>query len=347
MSFYEPIFIVYADIVKQNIKQMLAKANKNNVVLRPHFKTHQSIEIGNIFKDFGISKITVSSLEMAYFFANNSWNDITIAFPINFKNTKQINALAKKIRLNIIISTIESINFIAELSNINFLIEIDTGYNRTGFSHNNFNDIEASIKEINKNNKFIGFLNHSGNTYSANNTDKIITIYNSSKEKLQELQTKFTKYKPIISVGDTPSCSIIENFEGINEIRPGNFVYYDLMQYNLGVCTEKQIGAVLYAPIIAMYPERNQMVIHAGAVHLSKEYISYKGKKCYGLISKTNKTGIEIIDGVYISSLSQEHGIITFHNNKITEFKLYETIAIIPVHSCLTANLMKHQQEIL
>ena len=344
MSFHEPTFIVFVEIVKQNIKQMLKKANESGVIFRPHFKTHQSIEIGNIFKDFGVSKITVSSLEMAVYFANNGWSDITIAFPINLKNTEQINTLAKRVNLNIIISSAESINFLSRFKNINFFIEINTGYNRTGVLFNNFNDIETSIKEINKNNNFIGFLNHSGNTYSAKNTDEIINIYNLTKEELQNLKNKFAEYNPIISVGDTPSCTIIENFEEVDEILPGNFVYYDLMQYNLSVCSEQQLGAVLYAPIIAKYPERNQMVIHAGAVHLSKEYITYNGKKCYGLISKVNKNGIKIIYGIYISSLSQEHGIVTLANNKLDEFELYETIAIIPVHSCLTANLMKHQQ---
>jgi len=45
------------------------------------------------------------------------------------------------------------------------------------------------------------------------------------------LKNKFIKEYPhlLISYGDTPSCSIAENFDEVDEIRPGNFVFYDVM----------------------------------------------------------------------------------------------------------------------
>ena len=57
-----PTLILDEEKCKANIKRMVDKANQNNIVLRPHFKTHQSLEIGRWFKDIGINKITASSI---------------------------------------------------------------------------------------------------------------------------------------------------------------------------------------------------------------------------------------------------------------------------------------------
>ena len=48
---------------------MAAKARSAHVRFRPHFKTHQSLEIGRWFREFGVDAITVSSVGMAAFFA--------------------------------------------------------------------------------------------------------------------------------------------------------------------------------------------------------------------------------------------------------------------------------------
>ena len=72
-------------------------ANKNNLVLRPHFKTHQSIEIGNWFKEKGVTSITVSSIKMAEFFSSE-WDDITIAFPLNILEIDKLSLMIRRHR---------------------------------------------------------------------------------------------------------------------------------------------------------------------------------------------------------------------------------------------------------
>ena len=63
MNITKPTLILDEAKCKANIAFMADKAKTNNVELRPHFKTHQSLEIGRWFKEAGISKITASSLE--------------------------------------------------------------------------------------------------------------------------------------------------------------------------------------------------------------------------------------------------------------------------------------------
>ncbi len=337
-----PYFFVNKNVARKNIKKMQEKATRSNTVFRPHFKTHQSLETAQIYHQLGITKITVSSVEMAYFFAGAGFKDITIGIPANLCLINEINKLSEQINLQIVLSDAATpLNKIDQLSEkLKIYIEIDTGYHRSGIDINNRDEIAVLYKKIHDSRKeFAGFFSHFGNTYSASSIQEILNIYHHSVKKLTELKNL---YNTSVSIGDTPSSSLLKSFEGVDEIRPGNFVYYDLMQYYLGVCKLSDISAYLVAPVIAKYPERKELVIHAGAVHLSKEYIEINQQKIFGKIARLENNAIKGMEPeTSLISLSQEHGIVACSDEFFEKTRLYDNIAVIPVHSCLTANLMK------
>ena len=98
-----PTLILDQDRCRNNIAKMCRLAIERDTILRPHFKTHQSLEIGSWFKDFNIDRITVSSLRMADYFANDGWNDITVAFPVTVREIELINNLARRVKLNLLV----------------------------------------------------------------------------------------------------------------------------------------------------------------------------------------------------------------------------------------------------
>ena len=345
MKISKPTLLLDLQKCKNNIKRMVDKAEKNNLIFRPHFKTHQSVQIGKIFKELGVDKITVSSAEMAQYFADSGWNDITIAFPFNPLEKNEIENLADKINLNILISSSDSAEKLMQTTNkkLNYFIEIDTGYHRSGILIEDILQIKKIIPLLQKQHNFKGFLTHSGHTYQANSTDEILTIHNDTISKMSILKNIFKSEFPnlIISTGDTPSCTLADNFGNVNEIRPGNFVFFDLMQYNLGVCKFKEIAVCVACPVVDIHRERNEIVINGGGVHFSKEFIMQTGKKNFGLVLKLNETGWQKpVEVFYLKSLSQEHGIINASAEIINEISIGDVVGIIPVHSCMTANLM-------
>ena len=339
-----PTLAINQDIAINNIKQMMQKTSKT-CTFRPHFKTHNNKRTATLFADLGINKITVSSIEMAKYFRLIGFKDITIAFPVNIREQKSINTLAKNTKLGLCISNFESIKTIS-----NFLsykcdcyIEIDTGYNRSGIPANNIVEIDKCIVEINKFHtlNFIGFINHDGRTYDAKSKKEILGLANESNEIMKSLKHKFKNSKPIISIGDTPSCSILSDFSDIDEIHPGNFVYNDLMQLELGVCDTKDIAATVLCPVVDINKERMEVVIHGGAVHFSKEFIRNSKDNSYGVATK--HIGKEIFEVNFnITSLSQEHGIVKISDYNIDNIKIGDLLEFIPVHSCLAANLLRN-----
>jgi D-serine deaminase-like pyridoxal phosphate-dependent protein len=194
---------------------------------------------------------------------------------------------------------------------------------------------------------FKGFLAHSGHTYAARGKEEIEKIHAREIEIMAALKQKYVSTFPEIeiSVGDTPACSVSENYNGINEIRPGNFVFYDLMQVQIGSCNYKDIAIALASPVVAKHPERKEIILHGGAVHLSKEYIlTENGKKSFGSIVKLNENNTwgQPLKDTYLRSLSQDHGIIKTNSNEIfNSISEGDLIGVLPVHSCLTADMIK------
>jgi D-serine deaminase-like pyridoxal phosphate-dependent protein len=344
-----PSLIVDKSKVIKNIRSMKLKAEKSNTNFRPHFKTHQSDVVAGWFREEGISKITVSSVSMAKYFALHGWKDITLAFPFNMREFSDIENLAKSLQMNILISSENHSDFLSKNNkySIGVFIKIDVGYHRSGLQISEIQTISKIIKELktNKNIRFKGFLSHFGNTYHTKDKDEIINIYQSGIYILNQLKEKFIQNFPelIISIGDTPSCSLMEKFESVDEIRPGNFVYYDLTQHCLGSCTEEQIAVAVACPVIDKYKLRNEILIYGGAVHFSKDYIvDNLNNTSFGSIVNLSINGwSESIPGAYLKKISQEHGIISIDANSFRDIKIGELIGILPVHSCLCANLLK------
>lgn len=341
-----PALLLDETICRDNIRTMADKVKLSGAVFRPHFKTHQSIEIGNWFREEGINDITVSSVTMAKHFAAAGWKDITIAFPLNVRETDEIGRLSKICNINILISDVSQVTFLRQKSEAiaGYFIKTDTGYQRSGIDWNDHNQLLRIYDEMNSNTniRLKGFLTHSGHTYKAESKDAIVEIYEDTLLKLSSLRKLLTK-NVILSTGDTPSCSIIEKFDGFDEIRPGNFVFYDLMQYFLGSCSFDRIAVTVACPVVEKNIKRREIIFYGGGVHLSKESIKIPGgQTIYGkAVLYQNDRIVNLSDSDFVRSLSQEHGIISSGDELFSNVKVGDLVGILPVHSCMTADLLR------
>jgi len=130
----KPTILLNVDQAKRNIQRMAVKAQRQGIRFRPHFKTHQSAAIGEWFRQAGVTAITVSSLEMAQYFARHGWDDITIAFPANLRQVGAFNKLARSIHLGLLVESIETVDYLSNqlTAPVDTWVEIDDGTNRTG-----------------------------------------------------------------------------------------------------------------------------------------------------------------------------------------------------------------------
>ncbi len=349
MKISVPTLLIDKKLVLKNISKMVEKAERNKVLLRPHFKTHQSAEIGKWFKELGVKAISVSSVRMAKCFAESGWDDITIAFPVNILEIEEINKLAKQVKLNLLVETKESIQFLQKNieTSIDLWIKIDTGYHRTGIKWDKQKQIFEIAKEISNSSQLnlMGILTHAGHSYKSRTNTQILEIHKETISRMLSLKSKLVENNlgdAKISVGDTPTASIAKDFSDVDEIRPGNFVFYDLKQLQISSCTEDEIAIRFACPVVAKNEERLELVIDGGAIHFSKDFIiNEEGKQIFGYLTKMNegKWGTMITDS-YVSSLNQEHGIVKASEEYFNKITVGDTVLILPVHACLAANVM-------
>ena len=127
----KPTLLLNKEKCLNNLNTINNFVKLNNINFRPHFKTHQSLEVGRWFKKFEVKSITVSSVSMAKYFSDE-WDDILIAFPLNILEIEEIKNLQKKIKLSILIDSYDTLKFL-DLNlkhKINVYLKVDVGYNR-------------------------------------------------------------------------------------------------------------------------------------------------------------------------------------------------------------------------
>jgi len=353
MKITHPTLLIDPEKSRKNLRKMEQKARRHGLIFRPHFKTHQSRDIAKWFKDAGVDKITVSSVEMARYFAADGWKDITIAFPLNINEIDAIKELAGSINLHVTLLNQEGIESLREHLEhpVGIFLKIDTGAKRTGIPWNNIAEIRELKRQIDRvpTLHLEGLLSHAGHTYHARSRQEIIQIHKETRDRLVHLRNELNNNDKqlLISVGDTPSATLANDFENIDEIRPGNFIFYDLQQHKLDVCSIDDIAISLACPVVAKHKERGQIIVHGGAVHLSKDTFTEGSSRVFGYGMILHEQGwIVPQEKILVAGLSQEHGILNVTPHMMKRIAIGDFIGILPPHACLTANLMGEYHDV-
>jgi D-serine deaminase-like pyridoxal phosphate-dependent protein len=299
------------------------------------------------YREVGVTGVTVSSIAMAEYFASDGWNDITLAMPLNVRELPRIMALAARIRLNLVVDSeaaVEAMNGVrrsdTQVRPSNIFIKIDAGYHRTGIPAENLDQIENLVTKIRNSPglDFGGFLTHAGHSYSCRSHSDIRALH---QEQLRQLQP-LNRFGGIVSIGDTPTCTVADDFSGIGEIRPGNFIYYDMKMVQISACSPDRISVCMVAPVISTHPDRNEVILHGGSVHFSKDSMTQAdGSVSFGQVVRLTESGWGgVVDGAYLRSLCQEHGFVTGPPDFIQSLNIGDLVGVLPIHSCLTADCM-------
>ncbi|MEX0646601.1 MAG: alanine racemase [Balneolaceae bacterium] len=340
-----PVLFIDEERCKRNIKRMADKATQNNCEFRPHFKTHQSIKIGRWIRNTGVTGITVSTPEMAQYFADDGWDDITIAFPFHPSQLNALLELEKKCDLQLFVNSEEHLRLLnSQLRNpFKWYIETDPDYGRSGIHYMQTGIMKKLIElsELLEKCRFEGFYIHDGRTYKAKSKSEVTEKIEPVIGILNNLKDQFPSAK--ISLGDTPSASCLDHFNSIDILTPGNFVFYDWMQVQIGSCSLDDVAVFVLLPVAQHIKSEKRLILHGGAVHLSKDFIVQSGRNNYGqVINYAQDESIHPESGLFLSSLSQEHGTINYKSGFPEQFSDSQYLWICPIHSCLTVNLFDH-----
>ena len=339
-----PCIVRDMEKVERNLKRMADICSAAGCRLRPHVKTHKIPELAKLQIQYGAAGITVAKLSEAEVMASYGIDDIFMAYPlVGDERIQRAIILAKKIRLVCSTDCYESAALISQACVnagivLELRLEVDTGMHRTGIPY------EKAVAEAERIAALPGILLQGIFTFRGMIYDGKTDL---DRKKCGEQEGRLmaaladelrSRNIPIqdVSVGSTPTGEFCAAVDGVTEVRPGTYIFQDMMQVNTHACscTEDDVAAVILSQVVSTCkPE--VAVIDCGCKSISTDVIPGKFPyelKGYGTVIGHPELKLE--------RLSEEHGMLTSDNE--ISLKTGQLLKIIPNHICPTINLYDH-----
>jgi D-serine deaminase-like pyridoxal phosphate-dependent protein len=349
-----PGALIDLDRLEHNATRMAEHTHQLGVRLRPHVKTHKCVEAARIQIRDHFGGITVSTLAEARGFAQAGFRDITYAVPIAPQKLTIALEIGLRIdRLAILIDHMETITAIEEIARAHTAVfpvwlKIDSGLHRAGVDPESELAIALATRLQNSPHvEFRGVLTHAGQSYDATNRDEVLATAQdecSVSRSFVRCLEKAEIHVPEVSIGSTPTISAARNLDGISEVRPGNYAFFDVFQSAIGSCSLNDVAFSVLATVVSVHPEEQRAVIDAGALALSKDPgpIHIDPDCGFGRIVAVEDQ--HPLPGLSITSVSQEHGEIAGPGTAALRPGTH--LRILPNHSCLAAACFGNYQVI-
>lgn len=332
-----PSLLIDSKKLNRNLESVQKLVAAKNLNLRPHFKTHKSVELAKLQIAKGAIGISCSKTEEALCLAKAGIKDIQIANVISgqpkYERIAEAAKHADKITFGV--DCLEHINEAEAFATSNGLhlpaqIEINTGLDRNGISSEE--PLLSLVNRILKSGclSFEGIYTHAGNVYGSKSDNQTMKISDDSIRLMQHLAKALGKEGikcPVVSIGSTPELRYLRNMDSITEFRPGNYIFNDHMQIALNSCSEAEVALYVVASITGVHKDR--VILDSGSKALGLDRGAHGNTAIQGYGKIIGKNSV-------ISRLSEEHGII---DNVQDNFQMGEKICIIPNHACAVANL--------
>ena len=333
--------------MQANIRRMADRADALGVELRPHLKTCKSVEIARLIKP-GRADITVSTLQEAEYFARAGFRDIMYAVSIVPQKMPAIAALNRDgAGVQIILDHPSAVHAVADQADalkarFDVWIEVDVDGHRAGLEPDDPLIVETgrAIQGSSLLN-LAGVMTHAGESYTCRSAAELEAHAELERRRCvraaENLRTAGIEC-PAVSVGSTPTALSASSLEGVSELRAGVYVFFDLFQAGLGVCSVDDIALSVLATVISHKTSHRRLIVDAGGLALSKDRgTADQAVDCgYGLVA--DAVSGRLIPGLRVSSANQEHGIIELPPGfNFQQFPLGSQLRILPNHACMTA----------
>ena len=332
---------------ERNCARMIDRCRSLGVRLRPHMKTLKSIEAARFAIDPRHGGIAVSTLREAEYFAQQGIEDIQYAVCITPDKLARAAALMQPApRFSFFIDSIEVAEAVAAFAHANeaalgVWIEIDSGEHRTGLEPDDPRLTQVAAILGRSPAKLAGVATHGGHSYGAQGADAIAAIADQERLAVVEAAGRLREAGfevPGVSAGSTPTAVHMRSGEGLTEIRAGVYMAGDLFQVGIGSQDVEDVAASVVATVISHKPERNQIVVDAGGLALSKDRSTAalpEHDMGYGLV--VDLDGQQAFGRLIVGGVHQEHGEIQGAEPlPFDRLPIGSKVRILPNHACMT-----------
>jgi D-serine deaminase-like pyridoxal phosphate-dependent protein len=340
------VLVDYAKLVR-NIDRAQRLAVANHIALRPHVKTHKSLEVARLQMQAGAVGVTASKADEALVFLEGRIESVTVAYPqLDTRKCARLLSAAMKHRsdLRLTVDSLEGIKVASDAAGLvgvqcGVFLEIDVGLHRCGMKETDPRLVHF-IEEIHRSRalKFIGLLSHAGHAYAAKGADQVRRVAREESEVLNRIRSRIENIGfevKEVSVGATPTFLVSTSYGGITEARPGNYVFMDLTPVRLGIASAQDVSLSVLATIVSANEE--YFIIDAGSKVLSSDLGAHGTGSGLGYGVAYTLDDYEVsAQGLSVARLSEEHGFVKRTGRNLA---IGTRLRVIPNHACPVVNL--------
>jgi D-serine deaminase-like pyridoxal phosphate-dependent protein len=356
-----PAILIEKARLESNLASMQALADAEGVSLRPHTKTHKSVFIASMQRELGATGLTVAKLGEAETFADAGFTDIRLAYALYGEDKyERVVALLDRSRISFCVDTKEGAQaasdyFAGHGKVVDVMLETDIGYHRCGVLWDHPDSAQfAKWVDTLPGLRVCGILTHAGHAYYGPQqegetlADSLVRVSNQERDRMLEFAVRLkdagvkaaVSGELEISVGSTPSLRYFTNREHkgfkVTEIRPGNYVFHDKTQVNLGVQPWSACALTVHATVFSKHKNADgseRLFLDSGKKVLTSDS-AYRAEG-YGQILYDAHAMVPMPHAV-INALSEEHGWVRVHGG--STLNVGDQVRIIPNHACVVVN---------
>jgi len=350
-SLKTPCLLLDVGRVRRNAENIGRRVRAAGVRLRPHVKTHKCIEVARLQTAGHSGALTVSTLAEARAFAAHGFDDITYAVPIEPGKFAEALAMVQSgVRLGLITDDPEvppALNDAARRAGVrpDLYLKVDCGYHRCGVEPHRPEAMEIPRRVTSASHlRFAGLLTHAGHSYHCRSEEALRAVARAERDRMVELADRLRGAGievPVVSIGSTPTITAVDHLGGVDEARPGNYIFFDAFQATLGSCRFEDCALTVLAAVVHRDRERRKITLDAGAIALSKDRGPVEFDPGCGYGRLLDLAGNDL--GLKVTSLSQEHGEVTAPDEaSFDNLRVGTRVRVLANHSCLTAAQHSH-----
>ncbi|HMH59315.1 MAG TPA: alanine racemase [Galbitalea sp.] len=322
-----PALVIDESILDANIARTAEFVASAGLALRPHVKTHKSIEIARRQLAAGAVGITVATLSEAELFAEAGFDDIFIAYPLWIDESKTA-ILEHVLRLSSVILGVDSVDGVRQIARLgrarsgrlSLLVEVDSGHHRSGVQPQDAGTLAAAAQDAGL--EVAGVFTFPGHSYSLE------TRESAARDEQRSLSIAAASLADrgiqprIVSGGSTPSLEFVRS-SILTEVRPGVYVFGDAQQWELGTTSPESIALTVLATVVSRSPGR--IILDSGSKVLGADRGAYSSG--FGRL-------LDYPDA-RITALSEHHATVVG-----PDLPLGSRVRVVPNHVCAAINLI-------
>jgi D-serine deaminase-like pyridoxal phosphate-dependent protein len=329
-----PALVVDLDIMEANLQRMADYTDEHKLRLRPHTKTHKSPLLARRQIERGAVGLTVAKPGEAEVMLMASPQEMLLAFPtIGPAKMARLKEVARHTNLSVALDSLEAAQALSEGGvTANVLVEFDAGLARVGVQPEELVPLITAIKKL-------PHLHYDGISFYPGHIKDLgeeglgkLEVLNIELQKVLETLDKAGLAPRIVSGGSTPTMYHSHKIKGMNEIRPGTYIFNDRNTIHSGACTLDECAATVIATVVSTAQE-GQVLIDGGSKTFSSDRLVNDPGVSFGKVLNA--------PGAVFHKMNEEHGFIDITKCDRT-FNVGDKLQVLMNHVCVVMNL--HEQ---